>query len=112
MNLLSLSHSNSDANRENPIHVSQHVPEMHEIAVEEIERLVPNMIQRECVRYINIAIKEMIGALRYDIETTIEIAFKDLGTLYKDKKTQKYISDTVMRAIENRLNNITIKMEL
>ena len=85
---------------------------MHKIAIEEIERLVPNMIQREASALINEAVKSMIGALRYDINTSIEIACKDLGELYKDSKTQKFISDAVMRSIEKRLKDITLTLKM
>ena len=97
--------------RENPIHDSHHVPEMHNIAVEEIGRLVPEMIHREATRLFNEAVCAMIGAIHYDIETSLQIAFKDLGEMYKDTRTQKFISDTVCKAIEKRLNSITLEIK-
>ena len=96
--------------RENPIHESAHVPEMHNIAAEEINARVPELARAQCAKLINEAVRAMIGAMRYDIETSIEIAFKDLGEMYKDKRTQKFISDTICKAIEKRLSNITIKL--
>lgn len=97
--------------RENPIHQSEHVPEMHAITVEEINRLVPEMIHSEATKLFNEAVRAMIGALHYDIETTIEIAFKDLGEMYRDKRTQKFISDTICKTIEKRLNSITLEIK-
>ena len=97
--------------RENPIHESHHVPEMHNIAVEEIGRLVPEMIHREATKLFNEAVRAMIGALHYDIETSLEIAFKDLGEMYKDTRTRKFISDTVCKTIEKRLNSITLEIK-
>ena len=97
--------------RENPIHDSEHVPEMHNIAREEIENIVPELVRREASRMINEAVRAMIGALRYDINTTLEIAFKDLGEMYRDKRVQKYVSDAVMKTIEKRLNSINLKIK-
>ena len=97
--------------RENPIHDSEHVPEMHNIAVEEIMARVPELARAECARLINEAVRAMIGALRYDINTSLEIAFKDLGEMYKDKRTQQFISDAIMKTIEKRLNSITIEIK-
>ena len=94
--------------RENPIHDSEHVPEMHGIAVQEIEARVPNMIQREVSKQINVAVRSMIGALRYDIDTSIEIGFRDLGELYKDKRVRQFVSDTICKAIEKGLASIKI----
>ena len=97
--------------RENPIHHSEHVPEMHSIATEEINRIVPELIHREATRLFNEAVRAMIGALHYDIETSLQIAFKDLGEMYKDTRTRKFISDTVCKAIEKRLNSITLEIK-
>lgn len=97
--------------RENPIHHSEHVPEMHSIATEEINRIVPELIHREATRLFNEAVRAMIGALHYDIETSLQIAFKDIGEMYKDTRTQKFISDTICKAIEKRLNSITLEIK-
>lgn len=95
--------------RENPIHESHHVPEMHDIAIEEINRHVPQIVHQEAVKLINEAVQGMIGAIRYDVETTLEISFKDLGEMYKDTKVRKFISDAICKKIEQRLRSITIK---
>lgn len=97
--------------RENPIHQSEHVPEMHNIAQEEINRIVPELVHREAARLVNEAVRSMIGALHYDIETTLEIAFSDLGEMYRDKRVKKYISDTICKTIEKRLNSITLEIK-
>ncbi len=97
--------------RENPIHDTAHVQEMHTIAVEEIKAQVPELARAQCAKLVNEAVRAMIGAIRYDIDTSLEIAFKDIGEMYKDKRTRQFISDTICKTIEKRLNNITIKME-
>ena len=96
--------------RENPIHDTQHVEEMHQIAKSEINCEVPEMIQSICATYINEAVDAMIGAIHYDIETTVEIAFKDLGEMYHDKRLKKFVSDTICKSIEQKLKSIKIKM--
>lgn len=97
--------------RENPIHESHHVPEMHQIAKDEINSLVPDMIRRECVEYINNAIDAMIGAVEYDVNTSLEISFSDLGDMYKDKRVKKFVSDAICKSIKKRLNSLKIEIK-
>ncbi len=94
---------------DNPIH-NEHIEEFKIMMTEAIEARVPELARAQCVNLINDAVRAMIGALRFDIETSLEIAFKDLGDMYKDKRVRKYVSDAVCKAIEKRLSDITIKL--
>jgi len=98
-----------DFRSENPIH-NQHIEEFKIMMADAIQTQVPELAREQCAKLINEAVRSMIGAFRYDIETSLEIAFKDLGAMYKDTRTRKFIADTICKAVEKRLNNITIKV--
>ena len=97
--------------RENPIHESHHVPEMHQIAKEEINSAVPEMIRRECAEQINSSVDAMIGAIEYDVNTSLDISFSDLGEMYKDKRVKKFVSDAICKSIKKRLNSLKIEIK-
>lgn len=99
-----------DFRTENPIH-NEHIEEFKVMMANAIETRVPEIARKECASLINEAVSAMMGALHYDIETSLEIAFRDLGEMYKDKRTQKFISDTICKAIEKRLNSIKLEIK-
>ena len=76
-----------DFRSENPIH-NEHIEEFKIMMANAIETRVPEIARKECTSLINEAVNAMIGAMRYDIETSIEIAFRDLGELYRDKQEE------------------------
>jgi len=94
------------------IHEQQHVPEMHQIAIEEIEKNVPDIVRRECASLINEAVHAMIGAMHYDINTTLEIAFNDLNSMFTSSKARSFVSDTITQAITKQLQDIELKFKL
>ena len=100
-----------DFRSENPIH-NEHIEEFKIMMANAIETRVPEIARKECASLINEAVNAMIGALHYDIETSLEIAFRDLGEMYKDKRTRQFISDTICKAIEKRLNSIKLEVKL
>ena len=99
-----------DFRTENPIH-NEHIEEFKVMMANAIETRVPEIARKECAILINETVSAMMGALHYDIETSLEIAFRDLGEMYKDKRTQKFISDTICKAIEKRLNSIKLEIK-
>ena len=100
-----------DFRSENPIH-NEHIEEFKIMMANVIETRVPEIARKECASLINEAVNAMIGAIRYDVETSLEIAFKDLGEMYRDTRTRRFISDTICKAIEKRLNSIKLEVKL
>ena len=100
-----------DFRSENPIH-NEHIEEFKIMMANAIETRVPEIARKECANLINEAVNAMIGAMRYDIETSLEIALTDLGEMYKDKRVKKFISDAIVRTIEKRLNSIKLEVKL
>lgn len=92
--------------RENPIHDSQHVPEFRRIAKEEIELYTPQI----CTQLINEAVNAMIGAMQYDIETTMTIAFQDLEGMFKSSAARQFVSDKIIQVIKSQLEAVKIEI--
>ena len=65
-----------DFKSDNPIH-NEHIEEFKVMMAEAIETRVPELARAQCAKLINDAVRAMIGALRFDIETSLEIAFTD-----------------------------------
>ena len=86
----------------------QHRREMEEIArkvfAEERVALMEE-IQEQCYLAYQQAIEDFLHALQYDIESVVQIGFDGCHDIYVDKKTQKYISDHIMKEITKRLKN-------
>ena len=50
------------------------------------------------------AVKDFLGALEYDVESITKIGFDGCRDIFEDKKAQKFISDHIMKEIQQRLN--------
>ena len=85
--------------RENPIHESHHVPEMHSIAVEEILARVPELARKECASLINQAVRSMIGALRYadkpKLIAVTQLTSTDEETMHNELLIDKPLDEVV-----------------
>ena len=89
----------------------EHRAEMEAIARaiinEEIDKLMdklPQIIEEKCREAYRQAIADFLHALEYDIESIVEIGFEGCRDIYVDKKTQKYISNHILKEVQKRLN--------
>jgi uncharacterized hydantoinase/oxoprolinase family protein len=51
------------------------------------------------------AIEDILHALEYDIESIVKIGIDGCRDIFEDKKTQKFISDHIIKEIRKRLND-------
>ena len=65
-----------------------------------------------CQEIMRRVVPSMIDAMRADVTTIVSIAFEQGAEIWSDSRTQAYISDAIMRKVEERLNNIVINMDL
>ena len=90
----------------------EHRAEMEEIArrvyaeerakdAEELERMMYEIAYAAYKQ----AIEDFLRALEYDIESVTRIGFEGCRDIFEDKKTQKFISDHIMKEIQKRLND-------
>lgn len=52
------------------------------------------------------AINDFMEAMRYDIESVVEIGLDGCEQIFKDSKTQKLISDRIIQEIQKKLNKL------
>ena len=50
------------------------------------------------------AVKDFLGALDYDVESITRIGFDGCRDIFEDRKTQKYISDHILKEVEKQLS--------
>lgn len=87
-------------------HGREHRTEMRMIARAEIQDMVP----RIATEIYNQAITRLIGAIQYDIDTCVNVALKDAGTIFNEKKFNKIISDEIMKRLKAELGDLKIKI--
>lgn len=75
-----------------------------QIADERIAAIVPQ-IKAAALQQ---ARDELLRALAFDVETVVEVAFANGEKIFRDKKTQKVIADSIMREIRKRLDHLAI----
>lgn len=83
---------------------ARHRAEMREIAEKAINEIVPKM----AADIYNEAIKKLIGAIQYDIETVVSVAVDSGKEIFNSKKCKQVISDRIVKEIKANLSNITI----
>ena len=73
------------------------------IAEQKIAAVVPQ-IQATALQQ---ARDDLLRAIAFDVETVVEIAFHNGEKIWRDKKTQRVIADSIMREIRKRLDRFT-----
>lgn len=74
-----------------------------EIANQKIVAIVPQ-IQTAALQQ---ARDELLRALAFDVETVVEVALHNGETIFRDKKTQRVIADSIMKEIRKRLDGVS-----
>ena len=54
------------------------------------------------------ALRNLLAALEFDVETVVQIGFANGETIWRDSKTQKAVATAIMREIKKRLSGVTI----
>ena len=83
---------------------AEHREEMRQIAEAAIKELVPNMAMQIYAD----TIQDMLNALRYDIETIVNISFDDAHDIFTSKRVRKYVSDKITREVIEHIDNMKI----
>lgn len=99
-----------------PIHDNEHLPQIARLIQDVINEAVPPMVEKiaaaKCQEIMRRVVPSMIEAMRTDITTIVNIAFEQGAAIWSDSRTQTYISDNIMKAVEERLNDIVISIDL
>ena len=90
-------------------HAQEHREEMAQIAQQVVIQTVPPMIEEIFAKLWNEAAERLIGAIEWDIQEVVSVAFDDMGEVFHSEKFRKVISSKIMEAIKKNIKGITIK---
>ena len=90
-------------------HAEEHREEMAEIARQVVLQLVPPLVEEICAKQWNEAAERLIGAIEWDIQEVVSVAFEDMGEIFHSEKFRKVISKKIMESIKKNLKGVTIK---
>ena len=69
------------------------------------------LVDEICTTIWNDALQRLVGAIDYDINTCVSIAFDDAEKIFKSKEAQKFISDKIVNELQREIDKIgTIKI--
>lgn len=86
----------------------EHRAEMRQIAEEIAEQKIAAIIPQIQAAALQQARDDLLRAFAVDVETVVEVAFANGEKIFRDKKTQKVIADSIMREIRKRLDHLAI----
>ena len=84
----------------------EHRQEMQSIAEQAIAQQVPQM----AAEIYNEAIQRLIGAMEYDIETTVSVSLDDAGEIFRGSKYRKLISDRIVQELRSKLKDVDLRL--
>ena len=85
-----------------------HYREMQQIAEEIAEQKIAAIVPQIQAAALQQARDELLQAFAIDVETVVEVAFANGEKIFRDKKTQRVIADSIMREIRKRLDGLSI----
>ena len=90
---------------------AQHHAEMRQIALQVVQEFVPRIVETICTEIWNDALQRLVGAMEYDVNTCVNIAFDDAEKIFKSKEAQKFVSDKIVKELQREIDKIgTIKI--
>ena len=108
---------------DNPYHLTNHKEDMEQICNEIIDQklnqlmktlsdLIPSAIEEYGRTVWAQLINNLVGVLQTDIQSQVNVGFEGLREVFYGEKCQRYVSDTIMKALLKELGkieNITIQ---
>lgn len=93
-------------------HNNQHLPQIREMTIDEIERHDKELLDRFEHLIDNVA-EGVISAINYDIKTVVNISFDDGKEIFESAKTREIVSraivDRFKDELKTNLSKITVK---
>lgn len=93
-------------------HAEEHRAEMAEIAAEIAEKKIQEAIPRMTEEAYTRALNDLLEASRVDVESVVNVGFKNGAEIFHDKKTQKVIVDSVMNEVKKQLGKGKYKIRM
>lgn len=104
------------SSNENPNH-AVHILETSElcrrIAIEQINEIVPQMVEEVCLRIIKEYLNgNLSNSLNYDIHSIASVSIADYNKMFKSESFSKFISAAVTDEIRKRISEIDFNIRL
>ena len=80
---------------------------MEQIAEEIAKRKIASILPQIQEAALHQARDDLLQAIAFDVETVVEVAFANGEKIFRDKRTQKVIAESIMREIKKRLDGRT-----
>lgn len=93
-------------------HAVEHRAEMVEIAAEIAEKKIQEAIPQITEEAYTRALNDLLEASRVDVESVVNVGFKNGAEIFHDKKTQKVIVDSVMNEVKKQLGKGKYKIRM
>ena len=96
----------------NPIHDTVHLQQMRDIAKEQIELLVPQIVNDACNRAISNMLSGLDRGITYDCNSILDVVIKDLNKQWHSEELTRFISTSVRDELQNNLDKIDLTLIL
>ena len=83
---------------------AEHRAEMEQIAERIADRKIAAIIPQIQAEALQQARDDLLRAFAVDVKTVVEVAFENGERIFRDKRTQRVIADSIMREIKKRLD--------
>ena len=85
---------------------TEHRAEMEQIAERIADQKLAAIVPQIHAAALQQARDDLLRAFAFDVETVVEVAFANGEKIFRDKRTQKVIADSIIREIRKRLSCI------
>ena len=96
----------------NPIHDTVHLQQMRDIAKEQIELLVPPLVNNICNSIMSNLVSGLNGGVEYDCNSILDVSIKSLNKQWHSEELTKFIGTAVRDEIQKKLNKVDLNLIL
>ena len=87
---------------------AEHRAEMEQIAEKIADQKLAAIVPQIQATALQQARDDLLRAIAFDVETVVEIALHNGETIFRDKKTQRVIAESIMQEIRKRIDRFSI----
>jgi len=96
----------------NPIHDTVHLQQMRDIAQEQIELLVPQMVSNICNQMLSNLLSGLDRGVEYDCNTALDVIIKDLNKQWHSEELTKFIGTAVRDELQRNIDKLDLTLIL
>ena len=96
----------------NPIHDTVHLQQMREIAEQQINILVPPIINDVCNRMMSNLLSGLHNGIQYDCNSILDVSLKSINKQWHSEELIKFIGTSVRDELQRNIDKIDLKLIL